>query len=195
MGPLLQTFIELFKSRKKEKTVDTKTRNELFIVAAKDHKQGDKLETGMYRPDKELTLIDIYTLLQDYYTKGEIVPLINTDILGAACSDELTPLAAGTAVTTFRMAQPVVEILGVRASLTTAQTSGSIFTVDVNSNGASIFSTPITIDNGEKTSVSAATPPVLSTTTLPDDAEITIDIDQIGDGTATGLKVYLIIKV
>ena len=88
-----------------------------------------------------------------------------------------------------------MEILDVRASLTTAQASGSKFTVDVNANGVSIFSTPISIDNTEKSSVSAATQPVLSTTSLPDDAEITIDIDQIGDGTATGLKVYFVVKI
>jgi hypothetical protein len=33
---------------------------------------------------------------------------------------------------------------------------------------------------------------VISDTALADDAEITIDIDQIGDGTAKGLKVMLI---
>jgi hypothetical protein len=33
---------------------------------------------------------------------------------------------------------------------------------------------------------------VISDTSLADDAEITIDIDQIGDGTAKGLKVILI---
>lgn len=80
----------------------------------------------------------------------------------------------------------------VRASLTTAQTSGSILTVDVNENGTSILSTKITIDNTEKTSVTALTQPVLSDTSLADDAEITVDIDQIGDGTAKGLKISLI---
>ena len=33
---------------------------------------------------------------------------------------------------------------------------------------------------------------VISDTSLADDAEITIDIDQVGDGTAKGLKVVLI---
>lgn len=195
MGPLLQTFIELFKNRRKESSVNTKEKNKLFIVAAKEYKENSNLELGTYRPDKELTLVDIYTLLKNYYTKDEIIPIINNDILAIAASDELTPLVAGTAVTTFRMAAPIVEILDVRASLTTAQTSGSTFTVDVNANGTSIFSTPITIDNAKKSSVSAINQPVLSTTSLPDDAEITIDIDQIGDGTATGLKVYFVVKI
>jgi hypothetical protein len=72
------------------------------------------------------------------------------------------------------------------------QTGGSIFTVDINAGGSSVLSTKLTIDNGEKTSTSAATPVVISIASLSDDSEITIDIDQIGDGTAKGLKVYLI---
>lgn len=70
--------------------------------------------------------------------------------------------------------------------------SGSIFTVDVNEGGTSILSTKLTIDNTEKTSTTAVTAPVISDTSLANDSEITIDIDQVGDGTAKGLKVYLI---
>jgi hypothetical protein len=50
----------------------------------------------------------------------------------------------------------------------------------------------LTIDNTEKTSVTAATAATITTSALTDDAEITIDIDQIGNGTATGLKITLI---
>lgn len=108
-----------------------------------------------------------------------------------ACSDEVTALTAGAAKVTFRMPH-AMTLTAVRASLTTAQTSGSIFTVDINAGGTSILSTKLTIDNTEKTSKTAATPAVISNAALADDAEITIDIDQIGDGTAKGLKVYLI---
>lgn len=111
--------------------------------------------------------------------------------LGIACSDESTALTTGTAKVTFRIPRGVT-LAAVRASLSVAQTSGSIFTVDVNEGGSTILSTKITIDNGEKTSTTAATPPVISDSALADDAEITIDIDQVGDGTAKGLKVYLI---
>jgi len=109
----------------------------------------------------------------------------------AAASDETTALTTGTAKVTFRV-PTAFTLSAVRASLTTAQASGNIFTVDINMSGASILSTKLTIDNTEKTSVTAATPAVISTTALTDDAEITIDIDQIGDGTATGLKITLI---
>ena len=108
-----------------------------------------------------------------------------------AVSDETTSLTAGTAKVTFRMPHAMV-LTAVRASLTTAQTSGAVFTVDVNEGGLSLLSTKVTIDNTEKTSTTAAAAPVISDSSLADDAEITIDIDQIGDGTAKGLKVYLI---
>jgi hypothetical protein len=111
--------------------------------------------------------------------------------LVVAASDESTALTAGNNKITFRMPR-AVTLTSVRASLTTAQASGNIFTVDINEAGTSILSTKLTIDNTEKTSSTAATPPVISDTALADDAEMTIDIDQIGNGTATGLKVTLI---
>lgn len=115
----------------------------------------------------------------------------STQCIAIACSDETTALTTGTAKVTFRMPFAMTGVT-VKASLTTAQASGSIFTVDVNEGGTTILSTKLTIDNTEKTSATAATPPVVSDTSLAADAEITIDIDQIGDGTATGLKVYII---
>lgn len=128
-------------------------------------------------------------------TSQDIANLVSVEAsaqcIPIACSDEATALTAGTAKVTFRMPF-AMTLSAVRGSLTTAQTSGSILTVDINEGGASILSTKLTIDNGEKTSTTAAAPPVISDTALADDAEITIDIDQVGDGTAKGLKVYLI---
>ena len=108
-----------------------------------------------------------------------------------AASDETTALTTGTAKVTFRMPF-AMTLTGVRASLTTAQTSGSIFTVDINQGGSSVLGTKLTIDNTENTSTTAATPATITTSALTDDAEITVDIDQIGDGTAKGLKVTII---
>jgi len=114
-----------------------------------------------------------------------------TEYLVLAASDESTALTTGTSKVTFRMPY-AMTVSSVRASLSTAQASGSIFTVDINDSGTTILSTKLTIDNTEKTSTTAATAPVISDTSLADDAEITIDIDQIGDGTAKGLKITLI---
>jgi hypothetical protein len=113
------------------------------------------------------------------------------EVLLISVSDESTPIAAGTTKRTLRMPY-AFTVTAVRASLNTAQTSGSIVTVDINEGGASILSTKLTIDNGEKSSVTAAAPAVISDAALADDAEITVDIDQVGDGTAAGLKLMII---
>jgi len=108
-----------------------------------------------------------------------------------AVSDETTALTTGTGKLTFRMPH-AMTLTEVRASLTTAQTSGGILTVDINKNGSTIFiANWLTIDNGEKTSVTALDQPIINVSSLADDDEITIDIDQIGSGDATGLKILL----
>jgi hypothetical protein len=114
-----------------------------------------------------------------------------TESFVIAVSNETTALSAGTGKIFWRMPY-AFTVTAVRASLTTAQTSGNIFTVDINENGTSILSTKLTIDNNEKTSTTAATAAVISDASLADDAEMSVDIDQIGDGTAKGLKIYLI---
>jgi hypothetical protein len=113
------------------------------------------------------------------------------EVIVIACSDETTDLTTGTATVTFRVPF-AMTLSSVRASVTTAPT-GAALTVDINEAGVSILSTKLTIDVSEKTSTTAATPAVLSDTGLADDAEITIDIDQVGSTVAgAGLKVYLI---
>lgn len=108
-----------------------------------------------------------------------------------ACSDDVTALTAGTAKRTFRMPY-AATLLAVYADLTTAQASGSIFTVDINEAGTSILSTKLTIDNTEDDSDTASAQPVISDTALAHRAKITIDIDQVGDGTAKGLRVTFV---
>jgi hypothetical protein len=112
-------------------------------------------------------------------------------ILVIACSDEITPITAAANKVKFRMPY-AMTVSEVRASLSTAQTSGSIFTVDIHESGTTILSTKLTIDNTETTSTTAAAAAVISDTALADNAEITIDVDQIGDNTAKGLKVTII---
>lgn len=110
--------------------------------------------------------------------------------LVVACSDEDTAIVAGTTKITFRMPR-AVTLTAVRANLKTPAASGT-FTVDVNEGGTSILSTKITIDATEKTSVTAATPPVISDASLADDAEMTVDVDDDASGDATGLKITLL---
>jgi hypothetical protein len=109
--------------------------------------------------------------------------------------DTPTAVAAGVGKFSFRMPY-AFALSAVRASLATAQTSGTLVTVDINVTAVSILSTKLTIDNTEKTSESAATAPVLTSTpaTIPDDAEVTFDVDTVGDGTAKGLNVTLVYR-
>lgn len=111
------------------------------------------------------------------------------EVIEIACSDETTTLTTGTAKVTFRMPY-AMALSAVRSSLSTASSSGLV-TADIKEDGASILSTALSIDATEKTSTTAATPTVISDTSLADDAEITIDITAAGTG-AKGLKVTLI---
>lgn len=116
------------------------------------------------------------------------LPAIPT-VIQIAVSDETTAITTGAAKVTFRMPH-AMTLTAVRASLTTDSSSGAPV-IDINEGGTTILSTKLSIDAGEKTSTTAATPAVISDASLADDAEITIDIDTAGTG-AAGLKVSLI---
>jgi BNR repeat-like domain len=108
-----------------------------------------------------------------------------------ALSDLTTALTTGTTKGYFR---PAFAATGVSARLSLRVTSSSgVPTVDMNKNGASMMSTKLTIDVGELTSLTAATPVVMSSTTWAADDLIEFDIDVAGTGamgaiiTVTGL--------
>lgn len=109
--------------------------------------------------------------------------------IGIAITDETTALTTGTAKVTFRW--PFAFTLSkVRANVNTVSSSG-LPTIDVKQGGTTIFSTTLTIDASEKTSETAATAAVLSTTAMTDDSEVTVDISTAGTG-AKGLKLWFI---
>ena len=113
------------------------------------------------------------------------------EVLIIACSDETTDITTGTAKVTFRMPF-ALTLTAVRASVTTAPT-GSTIIIDINEEGTTVLSTKLSIDASEKTSTTAASAAVISDSALADDAEITIDFDQVGSTIAgAGVKVYLI---
>jgi hypothetical protein len=105
-------------------------------------------------------------------------------------SDQTTVIVTGTAKITFRMPF-AMTLTSVRAGLKTAD--NALFTVDINEAGTSILSTKLTIDSGEKTSLTAATAAVISDSALADDAEMTIDVDTAGTA-AVGGSIVLIGK-
>ncbi len=131
---------------------------------------------------------DTQTLTNKTLSTGTVIPVT----IGIACSDESTALTTGTAKATFRMPH-AMTLTAVRASVGTAPV-GSTIIVDINEGGSTIMTTnKLSIDASEKTSTTAATAAGITDSALADDAEITIDIDQIGSSTAgAGLKVWLI---
>ena len=122
-------------------------------------------------------------------------PVIDVDVLpvviGVAISDETTDLTTGTAKVT--MYSPYAFTLtGVMADVNTAPV-GSTLIFDINEEGSTVLSTKITIDAGEYDSEDAATPAVISDSSIANRAKITFDIDQIGSSTAgKGAKIWLV---
>ena len=105
--------------------------------------------------------------------------------------DETTDLTAAADKKTVR-APWAFTFTGILASVSTAPTGAAIL-VDVNDGGTTVISTKVMIDVTESTSTTATTPYVISDSAIAADAEITIDIDQIGSSAAgKGLKVCLI---
>ena len=110
-----------------------------------------------------------------------------------AISDELTSITTGTNKLTMRSPYAMTLTRIPRASLNTVSSSGNP-TVDINLSGTSILGVnKLSIDASEKTSTTAVTATTLATTSIPDDSEITFDIDTAGTG-AKGLKVILYYK-
>jgi hypothetical protein len=139
----------------------------------------------------ESTFTGTPTTSPAFTTDGTIIEVNYIKPIYIACSDERSDLTTGNAKVTFRVAA-AFTVTGVKASVSTAPV-GSTIIVDINKEGTSILSTKLSIDASEKTSTTAAVPPVISDSALAADAEITVDIDQIGSSTAgAGLKIVLL---
>jgi hypothetical protein len=112
------------------------------------------------------------------------------DTIIAAVTDHTNPSSVGWLRESWRAPYPLDLSAGyIRMSLIDAPT-GADFIVDVHMNGATMFSTLLRIDANEKTSVTSAIPAVLSTTYVPDDAEFTVYISQVGSTlSGIGLKI------
>jgi hypothetical protein len=105
-----------------------------------------------------------------------------------AISDETTQITTGTNKVTL-YAPYAFNLTDVKASLSQSG-STTITTFNVKLTGTTIFSTKPTIDINEFSTSTAATPRVITATTIPVDSKITVDVDTIGTGCA-GAKIYL----
>jgi hypothetical protein len=133
-----------------------------------------------------------------YLTLGNGVSIDGTTIyvddwIIVPVSDEVSNLVTGTNRVSFRMPY-AGTLLAVKAAVKTAPT-GSTLIVDINEAGTSVLGTKLSIDASEKTSVTAASAATITDSALADDAEITIDIDQVGSTIqGVGLKVSLLVR-
>jgi len=81
-------------------------------------------------------------------------------------------------------------LTAVKANRNGTNTNGSV-TIDVNEGGTSVLSTEITIDQNEGTSLTAATPAVISDSAIANDALLTFDIDSANTSDEGPLTVTL----
>jgi hypothetical protein len=115
-----------------------------------------------------------------------------TEALIIAVSDETTALTVADGKSEFQMPY-AFTLTDVRATLTTAGSTSGVTTIDIEDDGATIFSTLLTIDSTEKTSTSAATAAVISGASLADGSVMKVNVDVLSGGaTEAGLKIYLI---
>lgn len=111
-----------------------------------------------------------------------------------AASDETTALAIASDVLTFEV-QRAFTLSTLRLGLNVAGTTDGITEIDILKNGVSIFSTTATIDLGEKTTTTAATPWVLDENPTVFEVGDIISVSILGvstGATEAGLKVYLL---
>jgi hypothetical protein len=117
----------------------------------------------------------------------------DADVIVVPVGDEITAVTTGTGKIKFRMPF-AATLLAVRANVNTAPT-GSTLIVDIDEAGVSVLGTKLSIDASELTSTTAASAATITDSSLADDAEISIDIDQIGSTVAgAGLKVSLFVR-
>jgi len=121
--------------------------------------------------------------------------LTHNVVVTFACGDETTAISSTGQQISFRMPFAMTlnaGVAGVKGSLVTAGTGVNLLTCDVNESGSTILSTKLTFDATETSSVSAASPVIISDVNLADDAIITVDVDQLDSGgVAAGLKISL----
>lgn len=90
----------------------------------------------------------------------------------------------------YRISTRAITIVSVSTYCDTAGTTGT-YTVDINEAGTTILSTKLTVDSTEKTSETAATPAVISDSSIAANAIVTFDLDAVQTTAAKGLKILI----
>lgn len=118
---------------------------------------------------------------------GRVVPIFLTD-------SSTTP-AVGDSAFSFIVPELLdgAVLIHAEACVTTVSAGSGPISIQLNIGGSDLFTTALTIDDNEKTSKTAATPVVIDAVkgVVYAGNQIDIDIDDIGDGNATGWHLYL----
>lgn len=168
---------------------DTVTVNGLLYTAVAGARANDtqfSIDTG-----NDETALDLAAAITADTRTGTDVATIDQTAVSASAVVTITASIFGDAADAIGLSSSD----GVTLAVSGANLAGGVnpLTVDINDGGTTILSTKLTVDASETTSTTALIPAVISDTALADDAEISVDIDDIG-GTAAGkgLKVYVI---
>lgn len=131
--------------------------------------------------------------------KGDISPAVSdgTNILSEAREEVVTIELSGsgalpatlTGAAYYRVPW-AATLTAVKANRNGTSTNGAV-TIDVNEGGTSVLSTEITIDQNESSSLTAATPAVISDSAIANDALLTFDIDSANESDEGPLTVTL----
>ena len=106
-------------------------------------------------------------------------------------ADKDTSLVTGALGGDFRISDQPITIIEVGAYVDTAGTTGTM-TIDIHDAGTTIMDTnKITIDTGEESSETAATPPAITDTAGAADVIYTAIIDAVHTTAAKGLTLWV----
>ena len=112
---------------------------------------------------------------------GQSAPAPQRESFYIPLTDKTSDLVTGESTQDF-IVPYALTLSEVIAQLSTVQASGSVFRVDIRANGVSILSTQLTIDNTERSSITAAAPAVISAPSLLKGDRLTFHITQVGTG-------------
>ena len=168
------------------------TEAQIDDAVSKKHTQNTDTALGAQTQDLDMNTHKVVgvvdpTNVQDAATKNYVDGKSKYLEIRLLASD--TALAVATSVGGEFRVPDAMTITDVGAYVDTASTSGTP-TIDINEAGTSILSTKITIDENEKSSQTAATPSVISDSSIAADAILTFDVDVSGTGTS-GLVVWI----
>lgn len=111
--------------------------------------------------------------------RGDAAPQLMHEFI--LLGDKTTALATGESTVDFYFPFDGT-MLAVYGGATTAQSSGSLLTIDMKIGGVSVLSTLITVDNNARASYTAATPAVISAASVLRGDRATFHITQVGTG-------------